>query len=80
MLQQLTGRKPKTAVLENECAAGIYRSGRGADDGGGGNTLPLALNLCICDTPKKIKTELRFRRMLDPWITFRHTLPACARK
>jgi len=25
-------------------------------------------------------TELRFRRMLDPWITFRHTLPACARK
>jgi hypothetical protein len=34
----------------------------------------------ICPYMSEIKTELRFRRMLDPWITFRHTLPACARK
>lgn len=42
--------------------------------------LGIGSNLCICDTPKEIKKERRFRRMLDPWITLRHTLPACARR
>ena len=55
MLQQLTRRKLKTVVLENECIARIYRSGRDADDGGGGSTLPLTLNPCICDTRRKSK-------------------------
>ena len=43
-------------------------------------TLAIGSNLCTCDTPKEIKTALRFRRMLDAWITFRYILPACARK
>jgi len=37
-------------------------------------------NLCICDIPKEIRTELCFKRMVNLWTTFRHTLPACARK
>jgi len=79
-LQQLIRRKLKTVVLENEMHARVYRCGRGADDGGGGNTLPLAL-ICAFATPQKeIKTELRFRRMLELWITFRRILLACARK
>lgn len=51
-----------------------------ANDVGGGNILPLVL-ICAFATPhRKSKTELRFGRMLDSWITFRHTLPASARK
>ena len=45
-----------------------------------GETPAVGSILCICDTPKEIKTELRLRRMLNSWITFRHTLPACAGK
>jgi hypothetical protein len=30
--------------------------------------------------PYEVQTEVRFRRKLDLWITFRRTLPACARK
>ncbi len=78
MLQQLTGRKLKTVALENECIARIYRSGRGAMAAAG--TPCHRLYSVHLRHPKEIKTELRFRRMLDPWITFRHTLPACARK
>jgi hypothetical protein len=29
---------------------------------------------------RKFKRNFAFRRMLDAWITFRHTLPASARK
>src|SRR6516162_756826 len=69
-------RARKTNVLRR-----IYRSVRAAANGWWRREhLAIDSNLCICDTPKEIKTELRFRRMLDPWITFRHTSPACARK
>src|SRR5947207_1333538 len=43
----------------------------------------LAIGSLICAFAmplSEIKAKLRFRRMLDPWITSRHTSPACGRK
>ena len=68
MLQQLTRRKLKTVVLENECIARTYRSGRGADDGGG-DTLPLA-PICAFATP-----ERKAKRIFALGVCWAHGLP-----
>ena len=48
-------RKLKTVLLETN-ALPVYSVLGGADDGGCGEHLAIGSNLCICDTPKKMKT------------------------
>ena len=56
MLQQLTRRKLKTVVSKMNALPVEYRSGRGADDGGGGgNTLPVALMYAFATPQRKSK-------------------------
>ena len=55
MLQELTRMKLKTVVLENECIALFTVLGGAADDGGGGNTAPLALICAFATSQGKSK-------------------------
>jgi hypothetical protein len=53
MLQQLTRRKLKTVVLEKRMHRPVYTVlGGAANNGGGGNTLPLAL-ICAFAKPQR---------------------------
>jgi len=78
MLQQLNPQEAEDSSARKSNACPVS-SLRGAVDGGGGK-LCQGSNLLHLRQPEGTQTELRFRRMLDLWITFRHTLQACGRK